>query len=122
MAVLDLGQDVTAVAIAATASTTTAPTGGTDGFLVSTSGGVRTLIAYTATVSSANLRLWIRDRETGVWYGGATTDSLSALAPGGASVVNEARDWYVGAGSEVFFQLAAVAGGGTVAVRVQGVG
>jgi hypothetical protein len=84
-------------------------------------GRIQTLIDYTGTVTSCTLKLWIRDIVTGNWYEGATTDDLDPLTPGGASPVDEARDWDVGQQNEIFFQVTAIAGGGSVAVRVQGV-
>jgi hypothetical protein len=121
MAVTSLGRALTTTAVAATASATSAPSSSTDGFLVQSSGRVRTLLTYAGTVSSCNLKIWFRDRLTGVWYEGAATDDLDALTPGGATPVNEARDWDAGAGSEVFFQIAAIAGGGTASVKLQAV-
>lgn len=125
MAITDLSKQVTTVVVPATSVATAAPTGGTDGIVTGTGRQgfhtVRTLIAYQGTVESAVIRIWFRDPVTNVWYEGATTDDLDALTPGGASPVNESRDWVVGYGSQVFFQVTSVQGGGTVAVRVQGV-
>lgn len=108
-------------AIAATAVATAAPSGGTEGIYVAQLGRVRTFLDYTGTVTSCTLKLWIRDIGTSGWFEGPTTDDLDPLTPGDASPVDEARDWDVGNENEVWFQVSAIAGGGTVAVRVQGV-
>jgi hypothetical protein len=94
---------------------------GTEGILIGEPAIVRTLLLYTGTVNSCTVKLWLRNRETGVWYEGPTTDELDPLTPGGAAPVNEVRDWSPGGGSEVFFQVTAISGGGTVTVRVLGV-
>ena len=109
------------VAVATTAVPTAAPGGGTAGIQVGEGVLVRTFLDYAGTVNSCALTIWFRDRETGVWYEGATTDDLDPLTPGGAAPVDEVRDWEPGGGQEIFFQVAAISGGGTVAVRVQGV-
>lgn len=121
MAVTSLSDTVkgTIAAIAATASATSAPTGSTDGFNTERFQRVRTLLAYSGTVSAINLRIWFRDRNTGVWYRGADTDTFDTLAPGGASPINESRDWETGTKQEIFFQIVAISGGGTAAVTLQ---
>lgn len=122
MAVIDLHEAIvsgTAAGVTATASATTAPTSSTDGFGTGPYPRVRTLILYAGTVSSINVRIWFRDRATGVWYRGADTDAFDALAPGGASAVAESRDWETGRNQEIFFQIVAIAGGGTAAIRLQ---
>ncbi len=109
----------TVPAITATAAATTAPTSGTDGYWTGHYPRVRTLLAYAGTVDSCNLRIWFRDKSTNVWYRGADSDTFDALSPGGASSVNESRDWETGRSQEIYYQIVAVAGGGTVAVRLQ---
>jgi len=116
-----INRHVPTVAVAATAAPTAAPGGGTDGIQIGESVLVRTFLTYAGTVNSCTLKLWVRDRDTGVWYEGATTDDLDPLTPGGAAPVNEVRDWDVGGGQEIAFQVAAIAGGGTAEVRVLGV-
>jgi hypothetical protein len=106
-------------AVAATASATAAPSSTTDGFDTARFPRVRTLMAYVGTVSACNIQAWFRDRATGVWYRGAATDDFDALDPGGATPVNESRDWEVGRKQEVLFQVGSVSGGGTVAVKLQ---
>jgi hypothetical protein len=114
----ELSETAPTLAVAATSAATAAPTSGTAGFVPGRSWLVRVLVAYSGTVSSCNLRFWFRDRASGTWYAGPTTDQLEPLAPGGASPVNESRDIEVGLGQEVYVQVAAIAGGGTVAVRL----
>lgn len=109
------------VVIPATASASAAPSGSTDPIKSGKYRRLRTFLAYAGTVNSATVRIWFKDPGTTTWYAGADTDDLDALAPGGAAPVNEVRDWEVGQGAEVWFQLSAIAGGGTAAVRVQGV-
>lgn len=110
----------TTVAVAASAAPTAAPSGDvgidTDRF-----DRVRTLFRYAGAVDSCSVRIWLRDRSSGDWYEGPTTDDLDPLTPGGASPVNEAREWEPGVHQEVYFQVVAIAGGGTVEVRAQGV-
>ena len=109
------------VAVAATAVATPAPTDADDGFDTGPYGTVRALLAYAGTVATCAVRLWVRDREGGEWFRAASTGELTALDPGGATPVNEARDWKVGRDAEVWFQVEEVSGGGTVEVRLQGV-
>lgn len=113
-------RDSAIVVIPPTSSSTSAPTAGTTGIYVPMS-RVRTLVDYSGTVTSCALTIWFRDQGTGIWYEGAATDDLDPLTPGGATPVNEAREWDVGLQQEVFFQVTAIAGGGTVAVRLQGI-
>lgn len=124
MAVTDITQGGVA-AIAATASTTSAPSGATDGFRVPPSDSgfayVRILIAYSGTVSAINITMWTRDRGTGTWYRDSATDDVVPLSPGGASAVNESRVWRVSPGDEVYWTITAISGGGTAAVKAQGV-
>jgi len=112
---------VAQIAIAATAVPTAAPGGATQGIQIGESVLVRTFLTYAGTANAATLKIWFRDRATGTWYEGASTDDLDPLTPGGAAPVNEVRDWQVGGAQEVSFQLTAAAGGGTVEVRVPGV-
>jgi hypothetical protein len=119
MPVID--RSVAQITIAATAAPTPAPGGGTQGIQIGESVVVRTFLTYTGTVTGATLKIWFRDRATGVWYEGASTDDLDPLTPGGAAPINEVRDWQVGGAQEVYFQLTAVTGGGTVEVRALGV-
>lgn len=127
MAVTDLNESLVSGSlegVAATNAATSAPSSSTDGFNTGRFPTVRTLLAYTAQVSACVVQLWVRDRNDGVWYKGLKTGDTGqlALAPGGASVVNEARDWTVGRNQEIFFQLSTVTvTGGTVALRIQGV-
>ena len=76
--------------------------------------GARTYVAYTGTVSACTIRMWFY--VDGVWYQGASTDDGSPLTG-----TNEARDWVVEPSTKVGFTVESVAGGGTVAVRVEGV-
>jgi hypothetical protein len=117
---VDLTRRRVVPAITATSSVTAVPDAATVPFLSRGFGRVRTLIAYSGTVNSCTIKIWFSDPEEVVWYAGATTDELDALSPGGASPVNEARDWDVGLGGFMWWQVSAVAGGGTVSVRVQG--
>lgn len=114
----DLAREIVYDAIDATASTTAAPSAGTEPFFSHGYQRVRTLLAYSGTVSTCALKIWFRDPLLAVWYEGATTDDLDALTPGGASPVNEARDWDVGSATYFVFQVSTLTGGGTVAVRV----
>lgn len=122
MPVIDLGQDTVSgvvTAIAATGSATSAPTGSTDGFQTGRFPRVRTLLLYSGQVDACNVRVWFRNRASGAWFRGADTASFDALAPGGASAVNESRDWETGAKQEIFFQIVSISGGGTAAVLLQ---
>lgn len=105
--------------IAATSTATAAPTNVTDGYGTGPVARVRTDITYGGTVTSARLRLWIRHPTTGIWFRSVSSDDIGALAP--TTTTAEVREWNVGFQTEVFVQLEAVAGGGTVAVDVQGV-
>src|SRR4051794_34599338 len=109
------------IVVAATAVATAAPSGATDGIQVGDPLTVRTLMLYAGTVNSCTVKMWLRNRETGIWYEGPTTDDLDPLTPGGVAVVNEVRDWRPGGGAEVFFQVTAISGGGTVTIRALGV-
>lgn len=107
-------------AIAARGTTSTAPSSSTDGFDTGRFARVRTLLKYTATVDALNVQIWFRDRQTGIWYRGADTDSFDELAPGGASVINESRDWEVGRKQEIYFTFQAITvTGGTAALILQ---
>lgn len=122
MAVTSLDTTIsgTLPAITATASATAAPGSTTDGFGTVRYPRVRALLAYVGTVSTCVLTAWVRDRQTGVWYRLRDTGigDTPALAPG-AGPTNEARDFEVGRQQEVFFQVSAITGGGTAAVRIQ---
>ncbi len=107
--------------LSATATPTAAPPTGSTPLRSGPYELVRTLISYTGTVNTAALRLWVHNRETGGWHRGASTDQLDPLTPGGASPINEVRDWKIGRGVEFSFQVEIVAGGGTVVVTVMGV-
>jgi hypothetical protein len=109
----------TMAAIAATAAPTTAPTPATDGYNTEHYVRVRTLMLYTGQVDTCAVQLWVRDRNTGIWYRGANTADVDPLVPGGASPVNEARAWDVGRQQEAYWTISAITGGGTVAVRLQ---
>lgn len=117
----NLAESGAIVAVPATAAATAAPGGATDGIATGRFGVVRTLCKYAGTVNACNVRAWFRDPADGAWFEGPTTDELDPLSPGGASPVNEAREWVMGRDTVVAFQVAAVAGGGTVEVRAQGV-
>lgn len=125
MAAVDLTAQASVLAVAATSAPTAAPTSGTDGFLTGLAGtGFKTIrmsLDYAGTVTSAAVALWFRDPISDGWFRGATTDDLDPLRPGGASPVDESRDWEVGYGVEVYFQVTEIEGGGTIAVRLQGV-
>lgn len=103
-------------AFAATAATTAAPDANTVALDTGQFDRIRTFITYSGTVNSAALRLWIYNRINATWHRGASTADVNPLAPGGASAVNESRDWFIGRHQTIYFQLEAVAGGGTVAV------
>lgn len=118
MTTVDLGGDIVFDLIGATSVATAAPSALSDAYFSRTFARVRTLLAYSGTVTSCVVVIWFRDPVLPVWYEGASTTDLDPLTPGGASPVNEARDWDVGRGQYVTFQVAAIAGGGTVAVRL----
>lgn len=71
---------------------------------------IRCFCDYTGTVTSATLRIWFRDH--GVWYRG---DEVTLDPANG----DEARDWYVGENADIAFQVTAIAGGGSITVRVR---
>lgn len=112
-----ISQGVTApvVVVAATASTTSAPVGGTDGINTGRYSDVRLLVAITGTITTLKLRLWVK--VGGAWYRAMSTDDATPLV----GTVNEARDIRVGRNVELFIQVEAISGGGTVAVSLQGV-
>lgn len=107
--------------IMATSTATAAPGDGSVAYICGGIDRVRTLCAYSGTVTACAIRIWFRDPVEEVWYEGASTDDLDMLTPGGATPVNEARDWDIGSGSAITFQVASIAGGGTVTLRAQGV-
>ena len=107
--------------IASRSSASTVPDSTTDGIFTGKFTRIAMYLDYTGTVNSANVLLWVQDSETGTWFEGAATDSLDALTPGGASAVDEMRVWEVGQNQTVWFQLAAIAGGGSAAIRVSGI-
>lgn len=124
MAVTSVGSSTSVAAVAATASATSAPTDSTDGFVILQASDrpvtrVRLLVTYSGTVNSCNLRKWVRDG-SGSYHRDASTDDLDPLSPGGASPVNETRVFDVATGEQFFIQVSAVAGGGTVAVKLIG--
>lgn len=123
MAVTSVTSSAVVAVIAASATATAAPTASDDGFLVGADGGViRTLVKYTGAVTAAALRLWIHDDTNDVWYKGASTADLGALAP--TTDGAESRDWFVGEGVQCAFQLESITPSGstpTVAVGAIGV-
>ena len=85
MPVID--RDVAQIAIAATAAPPAAPGGGSQGIQIGESILVRTFLTYAGTVNAATLKIWFRDRATGVWYEGASTDE-----PKGEGAADAAAD------------------------------
>lgn len=122
MAATQLGSRTAVNVIATGFATTAAPTLSTDGFLCGSDGGiVRTLVTYAGSVTAVVLRLWVRNRATGVWYRGASSTDTGAMTPASG---NDARDWMIGEGAEFTFQIESIApgtSGNTVAVDVIGV-
>lgn len=121
MAVTQLHSNVVSPVIAARSTASTAPTGATDGYLCGSDGGqIRSLVTYAGAVTAAVIRLWVRNRTSGVWYRGASSTDIGALTPASG---NDSRDWIIGEGAEFTFQLESISqtGGGTVAVDVVGV-
>lgn len=108
------------LAIPATAVATVAPSG--EGIHSGRFSRVRTLFNYSGTVNACTAKIWFQDDATGEWYEGASTDDLDPLTPGGASPIDESREWDVGMAQEIALQIPTISGGGTVAVWVQGVG
>jgi hypothetical protein len=100
--------------INAATGSTPVPTG--DGYNTGRFRRIRTLISYGGTVTSAEIRLWLRNRVSGVWYRGASTADDAPLTG-----INEARDWDVGQTVEFDFQVVALTGTNpTVTVDAQG--
>lgn len=104
--------------LAAASSAGAAPSGATTVHQLVRGNVVRAFITYSGTVNACAVRLWLYDG-TG-WYEGPSTDDLDALTPGGASPVNESRDWEIGDGQTFTFQLVSISGGGTAAVSATG--
>jgi len=122
MAVTQITQTTPTSVIAARTTTSTAPTSGTDGFLCGSDGGVvRTMVTYAGSVTAVTLRLYVRNRVSGVWYRGASSADAGALTPASG---NDARDWVVGEDAEFTFAVEAISpgtAGNTIAVDVIGV-
>lgn len=76
---------------------------------------VRTFLAYSGTVTSCVLRLWVFDRST--WYKAQNTTNTVPLE--GSAFGNEVRDWAVGEQAEITFQVESITGGGSVTVKVK---
>lgn len=121
MAATRVGSTVPVPAIAARSTASVALTNDVDGFLCGTDGGrVRLLVTKVGTVTSANLRVYVRGtRDTGEWFAGVSTDEADPLAP--ATFALQARDLDVGENVEFALVLEAIVGGGTIAVDVIGV-
>lgn len=105
------------VAVPATSSTTPTPDANTPFIATTDYETVRTYIVYSGIVTSANVQMWVLDN--GIWFHGASTDDGTPLDPAGG---NESRDWSCGRYAAIAFQVADVTGGGTVEIRVKGVG
>ena len=72
---------------------------------------IRTYLTYSGTVSACDVQMW--SYVSGVWFEGPTVEDALGLT-------NEFRDWLVYPGTKVGFTVAAISGGGTVAVRAEG--
>lgn len=106
--------------IAARYQVESAPDGNTTVIDTRFAGIVRTYVAYAGAVTSCRLRLWYKNRATGTWHRGPSSDDISALTPAGG---NDVRDWNVGKGQQVAFTVESIAPGtatNTVRVHVSG--
>ena len=120
----EIGTRTAVEVIAATSTTGTPPVDATDGYIFSSGNytanvpSVRTFIDYTGTVTSCELRLYVRTLGSDAWYAAASTEDLDALTPAGG---DEVRDWDIGANTECRWVVETIAGGGTVTVEALGV-
>jgi len=97
--------------------TTASGSPGADPVTVATNGfrDVRTLLAFTGSVTGCTVQLWILNARTGAWHAGA---AVAVDATAGAT----ARDWFeIGPDERITFTLAALTGTGSVTVDVTGV-
>ena len=107
------GQTEAYTVIPATSTSTPTPDGNTAYVNTQNADTVRAFVAYSGTVTSATLRLWLL--QDGAWYRASDT----TLTPQDG---NEAYDYQlIGHHTDFTLQLTSVAGGGTVAVSVVGV-
>ena len=104
--------------LTAASSPAPSPSGATTVHQLARANTVSAYITYNGTVNACAIRLWLYDGAN--WYEGPSTDDLDPLTPGGASPVNESRDWEIGEGQKFTFQLESISGGGTAAVSAEG--
>lgn len=110
---------ITRTILSAASSAGAAPSGAAAAHTLEKANVVRAYIKYAGTVNACAIRLWLYDGSN--WYAGESTDDVDPLAPGGASPINEARDFEIGSGQLFTFQLMSISGGGTAAVSATAV-